>query len=73
MLYAYPDTTITENAGIDTTRMFVFATMYGDKLKADSLLQIIKPTYPTAKAIASNIYQGACISPIRTKLWLYEI
>jgi len=42
----------------DTTKMFVFAAMFGEKKQADSLVNILKKQFKTTKIIASNIYMG---------------
>lgn len=42
----------------DSTRMFVFASMYTNKSKADSLFKILKPKFPKLTIIPTKIYQG---------------
>lgn len=42
----------------DTTKMFVFATMYPEKNSADSLAKVLSKTYPATKVIPNKIYIG---------------
>ncbi|MBO9702523.1 MAG: hypothetical protein J7604_20095 [Sporocytophaga sp.] len=64
MSYAYTDTSISNNEPElekhrqDTTKMFVLAMMYLNKKSADSLANIIKVDYPSAKVFPAQIYMG---------------
>lgn len=62
MRNAYPDPSLKEDGSTfffsDTTKMFVFAAMYGEKKQADSLANILKKQFRSTKVIASEIYMG---------------
>ncbi|MCR6640432.1 MAG: hypothetical protein NVV82_15900 [Sporocytophaga sp.] len=64
MNYAYTDTSISKNEvalekhSEDKAKMFVFAMMYQEKKSADSLANIIKVDYPSAKVFPVQIYIG---------------
>ncbi len=62
MRNAYKDTILKGDAETkfynDTTKMFVFAAMYGEKKQADSLVTILKSQFKTTKIITSYIYMG---------------
>lgn len=64
MSVAYIDTLTDKNENAkktfysDTLKMFVFANMFTDKKKADSLLKILKPKFKRATIIPTEIYMG---------------
>lgn len=64
MRHAYIDTIIANNEiaverfSQDTSRMFVFATMYPDKERADSLADIIRESFPSTRIFPASIYMG---------------
>ena len=62
MRNAYKDTLLKGDAEVkfysDTTKMFVFAAMYGEKKQADSLVNSLKKQFKTTKIITTYIYMG---------------
>ncbi|HTF80461.1 MAG TPA: hypothetical protein VL947_02005, partial [Cytophagales bacterium] len=63
MRHVYIDTALhnemeKEKFYADTTKMFVFAMMYPERSKADSLAQQLKPNFASTKVIAAKIYMG---------------